>query len=81
MVSDLAGDGRPIGAAVGGAQNLPVVSNGQSRFGVSEINCVEIVDRAYIMRTGEIAGAGSPDELRADDDLFDAYVGAGGGAV
>jgi branched-chain amino acid transport system ATP-binding protein len=37
---------------------------------------LDIVDRAYIMRTGEIVASGTTEELRFDADLFDTYVGS-----
>ena len=39
---------------------------------------LEIADRAYVLRTGEIAAEGPADQLRAREDLFDTFVGAKG---
>jgi len=38
---------------------------------------LEVADRAYVMRSGEIAAEGPAAELLARADLFDAYVGRG----
>jgi branched-chain amino acid transport system ATP-binding protein len=38
---------------------------------------LEIADRAYVMRTGEVATSGTGAELLAQGDLFESYVGGG----
>jgi branched-chain amino acid transport system ATP-binding protein len=38
---------------------------------------LEIADRAYVLRSGEVVGEGSGTELRERKDLFDAFVGSG----
>ncbi len=40
---------------------------------------LEVADRAYVLRSGEIVAEGSGTELRERDDLFDAFVGNRGG--
>lgn len=40
---------------------------------------LEVADRAYVLRSGEIVASGTGAELRERDDLFDAFVGAHGG--
>ncbi|MEM9562637.1 MAG: ABC transporter ATP-binding protein [Actinomycetota bacterium] len=44
---------------------------------------LEAADRAYVLRSGEIVGDGTGDELAARDDLFATFVGesAAGGAA
>ena len=37
---------------------------------------LEVADRAYVLRTGEIAAEGVASDLLARDDLFDTFVGA-----
>ena len=37
---------------------------------------LEAADRAYVLRTGEIAAAGAASDLLARDDLFDTFIGA-----
>jgi branched-chain amino acid transport system ATP-binding protein len=37
---------------------------------------LEIADRGYVLRTGEIAAAGTGAELAASEDLFATYIGA-----
>ena len=37
---------------------------------------LEVADRAYVLRTGEIAAEGAASDLLARDDLFDTFVGA-----
>ena len=39
---------------------------------------LEVADRAYVLRTGEIAAEGPASELLAREDLFDTFVGASG---
>ena len=41
---------------------------------------LEVADRAYVLRTGEIAAGGAASDLLARDDLFDTFVGASGGS-
>ena len=36
---------------------------------------LEVADRAYVLRSGEVVAEGSGAELRERDDLFDAFVG------
>ncbi len=36
---------------------------------------LEVADRAYVLRSGEIVAEGTGSELRARDDLFDTFVG------
>jgi ABC-type branched-subunit amino acid transport system ATPase component len=36
---------------------------------------LEIADRAYVMRSGEVVATGTGAELLARDDLFDTFVG------
>ncbi len=36
---------------------------------------LEVADRAYVLRTGEVAAEGPATELLARDDLFDTFVG------
>jgi branched-chain amino acid transport system ATP-binding protein len=36
---------------------------------------LDIADRAYVMRSGEVVATGSGAELLARDDLFDTFVG------
>jgi len=36
---------------------------------------LDIADRAYVLRSGEIVSSGTGEELRADADLFGAFVG------
>ncbi len=38
---------------------------------------LEVADRAYVMRTGEIAASGPAAELAGRDDLFETFVGGG----
>ncbi len=40
---------------------------------------LQVADRAYVMRTGEISLGGAAPELAARDDLFDTFVGGHGG--
>ena len=37
---------------------------------------LEVADRAYVLRTGEIAAEGAASDLLTRDDLFDTFVGA-----
>ena len=37
---------------------------------------LEVADRAYVLRSGEMAAEGPADELLADDSLFDLFVGS-----
>lgn len=39
---------------------------------------LDVADRAYVLRSGEIVASGSGEELAARDDLFDTFVGGGG---
>ncbi len=39
---------------------------------------LEVADRAYVLRTGEIAAEGPASELLAREDLFDTFVGVSG---
>lgn len=41
---------------------------------------LDVADRAYVLRSGEVVAEGSGAELRARDDLFDTFVGGSGGA-
>ncbi len=41
---------------------------------------LEVADRAYVLRTGEIAAEGAASDLLARDDLFDTFVGASDGS-
>lgn len=41
---------------------------------------LEVVDRAYVLRTGEVVGHGPAAELKDRSDLFDTFVGGAGGA-
>ena len=41
---------------------------------------LEVADRAYVLRSGEVVAEGSGTELRERDDLFDAFVGNRGGS-
>ena len=41
---------------------------------------LEVADRAYVLRTGEVAAEGRASELLARDDLFDTFVGVSDGA-
>lgn len=36
---------------------------------------LEVSDRAYVLRSGEIAATGTSEELRSRDDLFDTFIG------
>jgi branched-chain amino acid transport system ATP-binding protein len=38
-----------------------------------------VSDRAYVLRSGELAATGSGEELLADGSLFETFVGGGGG--
>ena len=38
---------------------------------------LEVADRAYVLRSGEVVASGTGGELRERDDLFDAFVGGG----
>jgi branched-chain amino acid transport system ATP-binding protein len=38
---------------------------------------LEVADRAYVLRSGEVVASGTGAELLARDDLFDAFVGGG----
>jgi branched-chain amino acid transport system ATP-binding protein len=38
---------------------------------------LEVADRAYVLRSGEVVAQGTGAELRADADLFDMFVGGG----
>lgn len=38
---------------------------------------LEVADRAYVLRSGEVVAEGTGAELRADTDLFDMFVGGG----
>ena len=49
-------------------RNLLVVEQNATRM-------LEVADRAYVLRSGEVVAEGSAAELRADDDLFDTFVG------
>ncbi len=42
---------------------------------------LEVADRAYVLRSGEVVAEGSGAELRDRDDLFDAFVGNRGGGA
>jgi len=37
---------------------------------------LEVADRAYVLRTGEIAAEGAASDLLTREDLFDTFVGA-----
>lgn len=37
---------------------------------------LEVADRAYVLRTGEVAAEGAASDLLGRDDLFDTFVGA-----
>ena len=39
---------------------------------------LEVADRAYVMRSGQIVTEGSANELADRDDLFDTYLGRAG---
>jgi branched-chain amino acid transport system ATP-binding protein len=39
---------------------------------------LEVADRAYVLRSGEVVAEGTGAELRANADLFDMFVGGGG---
>ncbi|MFZ8996763.1 MAG: ABC transporter ATP-binding protein [Ilumatobacteraceae bacterium] len=41
---------------------------------------LEVADRAYVLRSGEVVATGTGAELRGRDDLFDAFVGNRGGS-
>jgi branched-chain amino acid transport system ATP-binding protein len=41
---------------------------------------LEVADRAYVLRTGTVVDQGRGDELLARTDLFEAYLGTGGGS-
>ncbi len=41
---------------------------------------LEVADRAYVMRTGEIAAQGPASDLLTREDLFDTFVGVSGGS-
>jgi len=41
---------------------------------------LEVADRAYVLRSGEVVATGTGGELRERDDLFDAFVGHRGGS-
>ena len=36
---------------------------------------LDVADRAYVLRSGEVVAQGSGSELRARDDLFDTFIG------
>jgi branched-chain amino acid transport system ATP-binding protein len=38
---------------------------------------LEVADRAYVLRSGEVVAEGTGAELRANTDLFDMFVGGG----
>ena len=38
---------------------------------------LEVADRAYVLRSGEVVASGTGSELAARDDLFDTFVGHG----
>ncbi|MGI9596606.1 MAG: ABC transporter ATP-binding protein [Acidimicrobiales bacterium] len=38
---------------------------------------LEVADRAYVLRSGEVVGTGTGEELLASQDLFDTFVGGG----
>jgi branched-chain amino acid transport system ATP-binding protein len=38
---------------------------------------LEVADRAYVLRSGEVVAEGTGAELRANSDLFDMFVGGG----
>ena len=38
---------------------------------------LEVADRAYVLRSGEVVAEGSGEELRERDDLFETFVGGG----
>ncbi len=40
---------------------------------------LEVADRAYVLRSGEVVATGTGEELRAQDDLFETFVSGGGG--
>ena len=39
---------------------------------------LQVADRAYVLRSGEIVAAGTGPELLGRDDLFETFLGAGG---
>ena len=39
---------------------------------------LEVADRAYVLRTGEVAAEGAASDLLGRDDLFDTFVGGSG---
>ena len=39
---------------------------------------LEVADRAYVMRSGEVVAEGTGAELAAREDLFDTFVGRDG---
>ncbi|MDE0652057.1 MAG: ABC transporter ATP-binding protein [bacterium] len=57
-----------IGRLASGGRTLLVVEQNAQRM-------LQVCDRAYIMRTGEIATEGSGQELLERADLFDTYLG------
>ena len=69
-VSDIDGDGDFEAIVAGyGAPNR-VLDWRQGRM-------LDVADRAYVMRSGEVVAEGSGAELLERDDLFDTFVGGG----
>lgn len=38
---------------------------------------LDVADRAYVLRSGEVVAEGSGEDLRGRDDLFDTFIGGG----
>ncbi|MEM7274595.1 MAG: ABC transporter ATP-binding protein [Actinomycetota bacterium] len=51
-------------------RTLLVVEQNASRM-------LEVADRAYVLRSGEVVATGTGEELRSDEDLFATFVGGG----
>ena len=63
-----------IGSLRSQGRTLLVVEQNATRM-------LEVADRAYVLRSGEVVASGTGTELRERDDLFDAFVGNRGASA
>ena len=61
-----------IATLAGRGRTLLVVEQNATRM-------LDVADRAYVLRSGEVVAAGTGDELLGQGDLFDTFIGTGNG--